>query len=87
MEDKKYEAGKVVISSEEYRDLVKEATENRLEASQARSDRWKMESERNKLSQELESANKKIEELQNIICNLQARLAVVNCNTFSKENI
>ena len=65
MEDKKYEAGTVQISSEEYRDLVTEATENRIAASEARSDRWKAESERDKLKVELENARAKITELQN----------------------
>ena len=75
MEEKKYEAGRVEISSAEYRDLIKEAVEAQRDASQARSDRWKTEDELRKCKEELALANKKIEELQSIISNLQAGLA------------
>lgn len=64
MEDKKYEAGRVEISSAEYRDLVEEATKNSIEASEARSDRWRAESERDKLKAELEKANAEIADLK-----------------------
>jgi seryl-tRNA synthetase len=70
MEEKKYEAGKVEISSAEYRDLVTDAVEARHEASEQRSEKWKLESEKNKLAKELEEANKKIAELESIIGNL-----------------
>lgn len=70
-EDKKYEAGRVEITSEEYRDLVKEAVEARHDASQARSDKWKVESERDKIAKELELANKKIGELESVISDLR----------------
>ena len=74
MEDKKYEAGKVEISSAEYRDLIKDAVEAHMEASQTRSDKWRLESEKSKLSQELEAANKRIAELESILSNLQTGL-------------
>ena len=64
MEDKKYEAGRVEISSAEYRDLVEEATKNSIEAAEARSDRWRAESERDKLKAELEKANAEIADLR-----------------------
>lgn len=64
MEDKKYEAGRVEISSAEYRDLVEEATKNSIEASEERSNRWRVESERDKLKAELEKANAEIADLK-----------------------
>lgn len=72
MEEKKYEAGKVEISSAEYRDLVTEAVEARHEASEQRSEKWKLESEKNKLSKELEEAKKRISELESVLSTLQA---------------
>ena len=71
MEDKKYEAGRVEISSAEYRDLVKEACEARRDASEMRSEKWKLEDEIKKYKEELANANKKIEELESMIRNLQ----------------
>ena len=72
MEDKKYEAGRVEISSAEYRDLVKEAVEARHEASQQRSEKWKLEDELKKCKEELALAQKKIDELESLMRNLQA---------------
>ena len=71
MEEKKYEAGRVEISSAEYRDLVTQAVEAQKDASEARSERWRIESEKSKLSQELEAANKRIAELEAILSSLQ----------------
>lgn len=71
MEEKKYEAGRVEISSAEYRDLVTEAVEARCDASESRSEKWKLESEKNKLQKELEEANKRIAELESILNSLQ----------------
>jgi predicted nucleic acid-binding Zn-ribbon protein len=75
MEEKKYEAGKVEISSAEYRDLIKEMVEAQRDASEARSEKWRLESEKSKLSQELEAANKKIAELESILSTLQVGVA------------
>lgn len=74
MEDKKYEAGRVEISSAEYRDLVTEAVTNEKAASDARSEKWKVEDERNKLKKELESARARIAELEGILQTLQGSL-------------
>lgn len=74
MEEKKYEAGKVEISSSEYRDLIKDMVEAQMRASEARSEKWRVESERDKLSQELALANKKIEELKSKIRDLQTQV-------------
>lgn len=71
MEEKKYEPGRVEISSAEYRDLVKEATEARLEASDVRSRNWQLTSEKDKLKNELVEAQKKIAELECFIAKLQ----------------
>ena len=67
MEEKKYEAGRVEISSAEYRDLVAEAVEARNNASQERSKRWELESELKKTKEELEHTRKKVCELENLI--------------------
>ena len=74
MEEKKYEAGKVEISSAEYRDLVTEAVTAQKEASEIRSERWKLEDEKRKLENELVSANKKIAELESILGTFQIGL-------------
>lgn len=74
MEEKKYEAGKVEISSSEYRDLIKDMVEAQMRASEARSEKLRVESERDKLSQELALANKKIEEVKSEIRNLQTQV-------------
>ena len=67
MEEKKYEAGKVEISSTEYRELIRDMVEARRDASENRSEKWKVESERDALKKELELAMKKIAELESVI--------------------
>lgn len=86
-EDKKYEAGRVEITSEEYRDLVKEAIEARNDASHARSDRWKIEIERDKIAKELELANKKIAELESLVDSLQTGFAYLGSTPNPYANI
>lgn len=85
MEEKKYEAGKVEISSAEYRDLVTEAVEARRDASEIRSEKWKLESEKSKLSKELEEANKKIAELENVLSALQVSASNPNAYPWWKQ--
>lgn len=80
MEEKKYEAGRVEISSTEYRDLVTEAVEARRDASESRSEKWRAESERDKLKKELDVANKRIAELESVLASLQT--SVPNPNTY-----
>lgn len=82
MEEKKYEAGRVEISSAEYRDLVKEAIEARHEASEQRSEKWKLESEKNKLSKELEETRKKVAELESVLASLQASVPSPNTTSW-----
>ena len=60
MEEKKYEAGRVEISSAEYRDLVTEAVKSSEEASRVRSEKWKLEDEKRKLEEQLAIAHKEI---------------------------
>lgn len=67
MEEKKYEAGRVEISSAEYRDLVTEAVEARNDASRERSKRWELETEIKKTKDELELTRKKVCELETLI--------------------
>lgn len=99
MEEKKYEAGRVEISSAEYRDLIKDMVEAQIEASENRSRCWSMESEKNKLANELEAANKRIAELERILSSLQVGTPIaptvtlthkpwwqeVSCSTNTKE--
>ena len=75
MEEKKYEAGRVEISSAEYRDLVEDMVVAQREASEARSEKWRIESEKSKLSQELETAKKRIAELETILSSLQVGIS------------
>ena len=66
MEEKNYEAGRVEISSTEYRDLVTEAVTARSELSHERSRRWEIEETLRKTKEELELTKKKVCELKNI---------------------
>lgn len=66
MDEKKYEAGKVEISSAEYRDLVTEAVTARHEASEMRSEKWKLEDTLKKTKEELELTRKRVLELESI---------------------
>lgn len=66
MEEKKYEAGKVEISSAEYRDLVTEAVEARHDASEMRSQKWKIEDTLKKTQEELELTRKRVVELETL---------------------
>ena len=66
MEEKKYEAGKVEISSAEYRDLVTEAVTARHEASEMRSEKWRLEDTLKKTKEELELTRNRVLELENI---------------------
>lgn len=75
MEDKKYEAGRVEISSAEYRDLVTEAVTAKNEAYQHRNEKWKLEDELKKCKKELADANKRVEELEGILSALQVGIA------------
>lgn len=75
MEDKKYEAGRVEISSAEYRELVTDAVTNEKAAYEARNERWKAETERDKAKKELEEARAKIAELESTLQALQGSLA------------
>lgn len=66
MEEKKYEAGRVEISSAEYRDLVEEAAKARHDASVERSKRWKLEGTLKKTQEELELTRKRVRELESV---------------------
>lgn len=68
MEEKTYEAGRVEISSAEYRDLIKEAVESSIAASDARSARWEAE-------KELEGAREEIAQLKKELDNMRSMLA------------
>ncbi len=71
MGEQKYEAGRVEISSTEYRDLVTEAVTARQEASEYRSEKWRIERERDNLKEELALTRKRLEELEFILNNLR----------------
>lgn len=78
MEEKKYEAGRVEISSAEYRDLVTTAVAAEKDASEARSRMWEARSERDKVTKELEETRKKVSELESILATLQASVPSPN---------
>ena len=82
MEEKKYEAGRVEISSAEYRDLVTTAVAAEKDASDARSRMWKAESERDKLAKELEETRKKVSELESLLATLQASVPSPNATSW-----
>ena len=82
MEEKKYEAGRVEISSAEYRDLIKDMVEAQKEASDARSRMWEARSERDKLSKELEETRKKVAELESVLASLQASVPSPNTTSW-----
>ena len=69
MENKKYE-GCVVITSEEYRELVTEAVQNKADYERACSERWKAEAENHKLKEEVAALNKKLQEIESRLANL-----------------
>ena len=77
MEEKKYEAGRVEISSAEYRDLVKDMVEAQKDAYEARHSKWQIETENKKLKEELALARKKIEELETLNTKLQSIASLV----------
>lgn len=78
MDEKKYEAGTVNISSAEYRDLVKEACEARHEASENRSEKWRLERELSACKTELEAARKENEELREKLAHIYEARALAN---------
>lgn len=65
MEEKKYE-GIVQITSAEYRELVTEATENKLRYDNAISEKWKLESQIRELKKELETKIKELDEMRRV---------------------
>lgn len=77
-EKKQYEAGRVEISSAEYRDLIKDMVEARQAASDARSRMWEARSERDELAKELKETIKKVSELESILATLQASVPSPN---------
>lgn len=61
MEEKKYDFnGKVEISTEEYRDLIKSSVENEHSANEYRSKCWSQESEIKKLKEKITAQEKAI---------------------------
>ena len=66
MEEKKYEAGRVEISSAEYRDLVKDAIDAHHDAEEQLRKRWEVEDVLKKTKEELEITRKKVSELEKI---------------------
>ena len=82
MEEKKYEAGRVEISSAEYRDLVKDMVDAQHDASETRSRNWSLQSENSKLKEENALMKKKIEELECLNAKLQS---IASLSMISKE--
>ena len=78
MEEKKYEAGKVEISSAEYRDLVKEAVEARRDASEIRSEKWRLETELRECKEKLGNCCKENEDLRRRLAQIYEARALAN---------
>lgn len=85
MKEKKYKAGRVEISSAEYRDLVTEAVEARRDASEIRSEKWNLESENRKLKEELDLTRKRVAELENI-CDTLRTTPPYSLNTLQRSD-
>lgn len=92
MEEKKYE-GIVQITSAEYRELVTEATENKLRYDNAISEKWNLESQIRNLKKELEIKIKDLDEMRRMNAliseqNLKSRIYqsdLSNCIPKKKE--
>ena len=67
MTEKQYTPGAVSISTEEYRDLITEMTENKQNADQSRSQKWAAEKERDEARKDLESIKSKCTKLQDFV--------------------
>ena len=66
-EKKEYEIGYVEITTQEYKDLITEAVENRKDAEKYLHDKWKVEKENKELKEELLETQKRVVELEAII--------------------
>ena len=92
MEEKKYE-GIVQITSAEYRELVTEATENKLRYDNAISEKWKLESQIRELKKELETKINELNEMRRVNAliseqNVKSRIYqsdLSNCISMKKE--
>ena len=78
MEEKKYEPGKVEISSEEYRDLVREAVKEGERASRLSCENWKLEKEIKTLKEELALTRKALEEKNAIVRKLECYIEKID---------
>jgi uncharacterized protein YlxW (UPF0749 family) len=72
---KTYPQAEVTITTEEYRDLITEATENRKEAEIERDRRWSAEAEIKKLKEELASFKEENKKLINEMAKLEVEIA------------
>lgn len=76
MEEKKtYPEAKVTITTEEYRDLITEAAENRKEAEVERNNRWRYETELKSLKEEYAEIKAENKKLINEMAKLEVELA------------
>ena len=72
---KNYVPSPVTITTEEYRDLITEATENRKEADFEKQNRWKMEAEIKELKAELAELKSENKKLINEMAKLEVEIA------------
>lgn len=76
MEEKKtYPTAMVEITTEEYRDLITEAAENRKEAEVERNNRWRYETELKSLKEEYAEIKAENKKLINEMTKLEVELA------------
>ena len=72
---KNYVPSPVTITTEEYRDLITEAAENRKEADFEKQNRWKMEAEIKELKAELAELKSENKKLINEMAKLEVEIA------------
>lgn len=72
---KNYVPSPVTITTEEYRDLITEAAENRKEADFEKQNRWKMEAEIKELKAELAELKSENKKLINEMAKLEIEIA------------
>ena len=80
MEKKEYEIGYVEITTQEYKDLITEAVENRKDAEKYLLEKIKVENENKELKEELLLTQKRVVELEANLAAMEYRCMEVAIN-------
>ena len=80
MEKKEYEIGYVEITTQEYKDLITEAVENRKDAEKYLLEKIKVENENKELKEELHLTQKRVVELEANLADMEYRCMEVAIN-------